>query len=67
MSTMCERECELVTLRVAGNEAAFHFRLTVIAGDHRMLIEPIDVMAFDDDGKVTSMKAYWSPDNVTQL
>jgi steroid delta-isomerase len=39
----------------------------VIAGDHRMLIEPIDVMAFDDDGKVTAMKAYWSADNVTQL
>jgi steroid delta-isomerase len=62
-----ERECELVTLRVAGHEAAFQFRLTVIAGDHRMLIEPIDVMAFDDDGKVAAMKAYWSADNVTQL
>ena len=62
-----ERECELVTLRVAGHEAAFHFRLTVIAGDNRMLIEPIDVMAFDDDGKVTAMKAYWSADNVTQI
>ena len=62
-----ERECELVTLRVAGNEAAFHFRLTVIAGDNRMLIEPIDVMVFGADGKVTAMKAYWSADNVTQL
>jgi steroid delta-isomerase len=62
-----ERECQLVTLRVAGHEAAFHFRLTVIAGDSRMLIEPIDVMAFGDDGKVTAMKAYWSADNVTQL
>jgi len=62
-----ERECELVTLRVAGNEAAFQFRLTVIAGESRMLIEPIDVMAFGDDGKVTAMKAYWSADNVTQL
>ncbi|WP_343710422.1 nuclear transport factor 2 family protein, partial [Mycobacterium sp.] len=41
-----ERECELVSLRVAGNEAAFAFRLTVTAGEHRMLIEPIDVMAF---------------------
>jgi steroid delta-isomerase len=65
-----ERECELVTLRVAGNEAAFHFRLTVKAGgppSSGMVIEPIDVMAFGDDGKVTAMKAYWSPDNVTQL
>jgi steroid delta-isomerase len=57
----------LVTLRVAGNEAAFHFRLTVTAGDNRMRIEPIDVMMFDEEGKVAAMKAYWSPDHVTQL
>jgi steroid Delta-isomerase len=62
-----ERETELVTLRVAGNEAAFHFKLTVTAGEHRMLIEPIDVMVIGADGKVTAMKAYWSADNVTQL
>ncbi|TVS84943.1 nuclear transport factor 2 family protein [Mycobacterium helveticum] len=62
-----QRTCELVALRVAGNEAAFQFRLTVNAGGHRMLIEPIDVMAFDDSGKVTTMKAYWSAADVTQL
>ena len=62
-----QRECELVSLRVAGHEAAFQFRLTVTAGEHRMLIEPIDVMVFDDRGKITAMKAYWSPADVTQL
>ena len=62
-----QRECELVSLRVAGNEAAFQFRLTVTAGDHRMVIEPIDVMVFDDQGKVAAMKAYWSAADVTQL
>ena len=62
-----ERECELVTLRVAGNEAAFQFRLTIKTGTGGMLIEPIDVMVFGDDGKVTAMKAYWSADHVTQL
>lgn len=61
------RECELVSLRVAGNEAAFQFRLTITAGEHRMVIEPIDVMVFDDRGKVTAMKAYWSAADVTQL
>ena len=59
-----DRQCELVSLRVAGNEAAFQFRLTVGGA---MLIEPIDVMAFDDEGKVSSMKAYWSAENVSQL
>ena len=62
-----QRECELVSLRVAGNEAAFQFRLTVTAGEHRMVIEPIDVMVFDDRGKVAAMKAYWSAADVTQL
>src|SRR6185437_7753228 len=51
----------------AGNEAAFHFTLTVTAGDTKMVIEPIDVMVFDSEGKIRSMKAYWSPESVTQL
>ena len=62
-----DRDCELVTLRVAGNEAAFQFRLTAAVGDKRMRIEPIVVMVFDDEGKVAAMKAYWSADNVTRL
>ena len=62
-----QRECELVTLRVCGNEAAFQFRLTVTAGEHRMLIEPIDVMLFDNGGKISAMKAYWSAADVTRL
>ncbi len=60
-----QRECELVTLRVCGNEAAFQFRLTVGAGEHRMVIEPIDVMVFDDRGRIAHMKAYWSAADVT--
>ena len=62
-----ERETELVSLRVAGNEAAFQFRLTVTIGDSTVRIEPIDVMVFDTRGKVTSMKAYWSAADVTNL
>lgn len=62
-----QRECELVSLRVAGNEAAFQFRLTVTAGEHKMVIEPIDVMVFDERGKITAMKAYWSAADITQL
>jgi steroid delta-isomerase len=62
-----DRKSELVTLRVSGNEAAYLWRLTVNIGDKGMIIEPINVMTFDDDAKITSMKAYWSPDNVTQI
>ena len=60
-------ETEVVTLRALGNEAAFFWRLTVDLGDGGMRIEIISVMTFDDDGKITSMKAYWGPDNITQL
>ena len=62
-----KKETELVTLRVAGNEAAFLFRLNVDYGENRMRIEPIEVQVFDEDLKITSMKAYWSPADVTPL
>ena len=61
------KETELLSLRVAGHEAAFMFAITIGAGEHRIRIEPIDVMVFDSDGKVASMKAYWSPANVTPV
>ena len=32
-----------------------------------MRIEIISTMTFDEEGKIASMKAYWGPDNVTQL
>jgi steroid delta-isomerase len=62
-----ERDNELTLLRVAGNEAAFGFRLTVKAAGSGMVIEPIVVMAFNEEGKVAAMKAYWSPNDVTPL
>jgi len=60
-------ETELVTVKVAGNEAAYVFRLTFTAGDSRTQVEPIGIMTFDDDAKITSMRAYWSPDDVRVL
>ena len=46
-------------VQVVGSTAAFHFKIVV---DGNSIVEPIDVMTFDDDGKITSMKAYWSFD-----
>jgi steroid delta-isomerase len=61
-------QTEVVTLRALGNEAAFHWTLTVDLGNGgRMRIDIISTMRFDDEGKIASMKAYWGPDNVTQL
>ncbi|GFM21445.1 MULTISPECIES: nuclear transport factor 2 family protein [Mycobacteriaceae] len=55
---------ELLSFRAGGHEAAFMFAITVGGA---MRIEPIEVMTFDGDGMITSMKAYWGPQNVTQL
>jgi steroid delta-isomerase len=61
------RSTELRTLRVAGHEAAFLFVITVDAGGHAVRIEPIDVMVFNSEGKIASMKAYWAFTDVTQV
>jgi steroid Delta-isomerase len=61
------KEAELVTLRAAGNEVAFWWRMTVNAGGSRTRLEPISVMTFDGDAKITSMRAFWSPADVAVL
>ena len=55
---------ELLSFRGGGHEAAFVFAIEVAGA---MRIEPIEVMSFDGEGKITSMKAYWSPADVKQL
>jgi len=62
-----EVETELLSFRSGGHEAAFVFAINVKAGDATMRIEPIEVMTFTGDGQIASMKAYWGPDNITQL
>jgi steroid delta-isomerase len=59
-----KKETELAELRVAGSEAAFLWYLTLDAGDARTRIAPFSLMAFDDDARITSMRAFWSPSDV---
>ncbi len=58
---------EVFTLRALGHEAAFYWALTLDLGENRMSIEIISTMTFNDDGKIASMKAYWGPENITQV
>jgi steroid delta-isomerase len=55
-----EQAGEVLSVRIAGSEAAFLFELRTKAGEQTYTLAPIDVMTFDEDGKITSMKAYWS-------
>jgi len=56
-----KKDTELAELRIAGSEAAFLWHLTLDAGGSRTRISPISMMAFDEDAKITSMRAFWSP------
>ena len=50
-------------VRVAGREAAAAMVARPTGADG-MVIETLDVMTFDDQGLVTSMRAFWSPDTI---
>ena len=56
-----KKDTELAELRIAGSEAAFLWHLTLDAGGSRTRISPISMIAFDEDAKITSMRAFWSP------
>jgi steroid delta-isomerase len=48
------------TPRCAGNAVAFTFSVNMPG----MKIEIIDVFEFNEAGKISSMKAYWGPENM---
>jgi steroid Delta-isomerase len=62
-----KKDTELAELRVGDREAAFLWHLTLDAGDARTRISPISMMTFDQDAKITSMRAFWSPSDVQVL
>ncbi|MEU4314102.1 nuclear transport factor 2 family protein [Nocardia sp. NPDC024068] len=53
------------TVRIAGRHAAFVFTLVTKAGGQRMTLSPIDTMEFDDEGRITRMRAYWGADDMS--
>ncbi len=44
---------------VAGNNAAFLLLAQLTMGGNTQYLDATDVMTFDDEGKVTSMRAFW--------
>jgi steroid delta-isomerase len=62
-----KKETELAELRIAGNEAAFLWSLTLDTGGSRTRMTPISHMTFDEDAKITSMRAFWSPSDAQVL
>lgn len=48
-------------VRVAAGEAAFPMQARPEIGGATMAVDIIDVMTFDDDGRITTMRAFWDP------
>ena len=46
---------------VRGHEAAFAMEAHAEVGDSTFVAPTIDVMTFDDDGRITTMRAFWDP------
>jgi nucleoside-diphosphate-sugar epimerase len=58
-----EQGVDLLSLNVSGGEAAVHVQ--VILSSQR--IDVIDVMTFDEDAKISSLRTYFGPSNVVTL
>lgn len=64
---MEERTATLKWKKIAGDTAVFEFTLVTGTGGMRFEITPVDIMVFDDDGKIASMRAVWQPSDLKQL
>jgi steroid delta-isomerase len=53
--------------RIAGQDIAFAFTITVGVAPDAMCIDIIDVFTCDTSGKVCGMRAYWGPDNMRPI
>lgn len=64
---MDERTATLKWAKIAGDTAVFEFTLVTGTAGMTFEITPIDIMVFDAEGKVVSMRAVWEPSDLKQL
>ncbi|GAB2620658.1 nuclear transport factor 2 family protein [Nocardioides ginkgobilobae] len=56
-----EASTTLQQVKIAAGEAVFSFELVTKVGDKSYTVAPIDHMVFDEDGRITAMRAFWDP------
>ncbi len=54
-----EIELRMIKANVCAGEAAFFMEVRPTVGDQQMVLPAIDVMTFDDDGHITTMRAFF--------
>jgi len=50
---------------VCGSEAAMVFRIHAGTADAGIVLDAVDIFEVDDDGKISSMRAYWDMSRAT--
>ncbi|WP_143965934.1 nuclear transport factor 2 family protein [Gordonia zhaorongruii] len=64
---MESRNATLKWTRIAGDTAVFEFTLVTGNSEMKFEITPIDIMVFDENGKIASMRAVWESSDLKQL
>ncbi len=49
---------------VAGNQCAFPVQAQLTVGENISYLDATDIFVFNEAGKITSMRAFWSPDEL---
>ena len=64
---MPHRTATLAWTKIAGDTAVFEFTLVTGTDDAQFSITPVDIMVFDENGRITSMRAVWDPSDLKQV
>lgn len=56
-----------LTINAVGGEAAFSMQARVVIGGETFGMKIIDVMTFDGDAKITTMRAFWDMSTMAPL
>lgn len=64
---MDERTATLKWKKFAGDTAVFEFTLVTKTAGLAFEITPVDIMVFDAEGKVSTMRAVWQQSDLKQL
>ena len=59
-----KRTTELRWVKAAGNVAVFEFHIVTHFDAMTIELSPVDIMEFDEHGKVARMRALWGPEDM---
>lgn len=67
IANMDERKATLNWKKIAGDTAVFEFTLVTGTAGMSFEITPVDIMVFNEDGKIVTMRAVWEASDLKQL